>query len=159
MDLAARRREIDEAYRSVELPEAWEGTPVPVARVPRTAATAATDRGAGNEPTVTGVPVSAGSVEGTARVALDPLEAQELEPGEILVCETTDPAWASVMMLSSALVIDIGGPLSHGAIVARELGIPCVIGTKDGTRMIATGDRIAVDGGKGEVRVLSRPGG
>ena len=57
------------------------------------------------------------------------------------------------MMLASALVIDIGGPISHGAIVARELGIPCVIGTRDGTAHIRTGDRLRVDGAKGEVQV------
>jgi pyruvate,orthophosphate dikinase len=93
-------------------------------------------------------------VEGVARLMLDP-ENDVLEPGEILVCRTTDPSWASTMMLASALVIDIGGPISHGAIVARELGIPCVIGTRDGTARIRTGDRLRVDGAKGEAVVVS----
>jgi pyruvate,water dikinase len=60
------------------------------------------------------------------------------------------------MMLAAALVIDIGGPISHGAIVARELGIPCVIGTRDGTVQIRSGDRLLVDGARGEVQVLER---
>jgi pyruvate,water dikinase len=59
-------------------------------------------------------------------------------------------------MLASALVIDIGGPTSHGAIVARELGVPCVIGTGNGTLAIGTGDRIAVDGSSGQVKILTR---
>ena len=64
-------------------------------------------------------------------------------------------SWAS-NHLPIRLVIDIGGPISHGAIVARELGIPCVIGTRDGTAHIRTGDRLLVDGGSGEVRVIER---
>ena len=72
------------------------------------------------------------------------------------MCRTTDPGWASTMMLASALVIDIGGPISHGAIVARELGIPCVTGTRTGTATIRTGDLVKVDGEKGEVVVLER---
>jgi pyruvate,orthophosphate dikinase len=84
--------------------------------------------------------------------------ADGIAPGEILVCRTTDPGWASVMMLASALVIDIGGPISHGAIVARELGIPCVIGTRDGTAQLRTGDRLRVDGARGEVTVLAPAG-
>jgi pyruvate,water dikinase len=92
-------------------------------------------------------------VEGRARVVLD-AAASELEPGEILVCETTDPSWASLFLVASALVIDIGGALSHGAIVARELGVPCVINTKVGTRRLRTGDHLRVDGNAGLVTVL-----
>ena len=79
----------------------------------------------------------------------------ELEPGEILVCETTDPSWASLFLVASALVIDIGGALSHGAIVARELGVPCVINTRVGTRCLRTGDLLRVDGERGSVTVLA----
>src|SRR5205814_10530304 len=86
---------------------------------------------AGDE--ITGLAVSPGVVEGRARVVLD-AAASELEPGEVLVCETTDPSWASLFLVASALVIDIGGALSHGAIVARELGVPCWISTRAGPR-------------------------
>jgi pyruvate,water dikinase len=105
---------------------------------------------------ITGIPVSPGVVSGIARVVIDPAVA-DLEPDEILVCRTTDPGWASIMILASALVIDIGGPVSHGAIVARELGIPCVIGTASGSRVIRTGDHLTVDGATGVVRI-HRPG-
>ena len=102
---------------------------------------------------ITGLAVSPGVVEGRARVVLD-AATSELEPGEVLVCQTTDPSWASLFLVASALVIDIGGALSHGAIVARELGVPCVINTRLGTHRLRTGDRLRVDGNTGVVTVL-----
>lgn len=104
---------------------------------------------------VTGLGASPGVVEGLARVVEEPGD-DELLPGEILVCRTTDPSWSAYFLLAAGVVIDIGGPLSHGAIVARELGIPCVINTTDGTRRIRTGERIRVDGGAGRVERLER---
>ena len=77
-----------------------------------------------------------------------------VESGEILVCHTTDPSWAGYFLVASALVIDVGGPLSHGAIVARELGVPCVINTTVGTAQLVSGDMLRVDGGTGRVEVL-----
>jgi pyruvate,water dikinase len=79
----------------------------------------------------------------------------DLQPGEILVCRTTDPSWVSLFLAASAVVIDIGGQLSHGAIVARELGIPCVVNTRDGTRRIRTGDALRVDGTTGQVTIAN----
>jgi pyruvate,water dikinase len=145
--LIATRRAITEEYRTLGIPEGWQGTPTPYV-LPTTTA----DRTEGE---ITGAAVSPGVVEGVAKLILDPDGDEELEPGEILVCRTTDPSWASLMMVASALVIDIGGAISHGAIVARELGIPCVIGTRDGTRKVRTGDRIRVDGGRGVVEILA----
>ena len=99
--------------------------------------------------------VSPGIAEGTVRVVqdADSDQADDFEPGDILVCSITDPSWAPLLSVAAAVVIDIGGPLSHGAIVARELGIPCVINTVDGSRRLRTGDRVTVDGGAGSVRV------
>ncbi|MCV7102777.1 PEP-utilizing enzyme [Mycobacterium palustre] len=147
--LIATRRAVTEEYRKLGIPEGWQGTPEPFlleSRMER------------SDDQVSGAAVSPGIVEGTAKLILDPEGDDELEPGEILVCKTTDPSWASLMMLASALVIDIGGAISHGAIVARELGIPCVIGTRTGTQVLRTGDRIRVDGGRGVVEVLARAG-
>jgi pyruvate,water dikinase len=90
-------------------------------------------------------------------VIIDPADAAPLEPGEILVCRFTDPSWTPLFLLASALVIDIGGPTSHGAIVARELGVPCVIGTGDGTLVIGDGDHLAVDGSIGRATIIDRP--
>jgi phosphoenolpyruvate synthase/pyruvate phosphate dikinase len=81
-----------------------------------------------------------------------------LEDGEILVCETTNPSWVTLFVVAGALVIDIGGALSHGAIVARELGIPCVINTRDGSRRLRTGDTVVVDGSTGAVELVSAAG-
>lgn len=77
--------------------------------------------------------------------------SDDLRVGEILVCRTTDPSWASYFFTASAVIIDIGGPLSHGAIVARGMVIPCVINVQDGTKLIRTGDRVRVDGDRVEV--------
>jgi phosphoenolpyruvate synthase/pyruvate phosphate dikinase len=108
---------------------------------------------------LSGVAGSPGRVEGTARVVVDPFDAEPLEPGEILVCRFTDPSWAPLFSLADALVIDIGAAASHGAIVARELGVPCVIGTGDGTRRIRNGDRLKVDGSAGRVEIVARASG
>lgn len=147
--LVAERRAKREEYLCLRLPEGavWKGEPQAARAEPGTAARA--DH-------VSGIPVSPGIVEGRARVVTDPDAGIAIEPGEVLVCETTDPSWASYFLVASALVIDIGGAVSHGAIVARELGIPCVINTREGTTAIRTGDLLRVDGGEGTVDVVER---
>jgi phosphohistidine swiveling domain-containing protein len=144
-DVVALRRERRDEYLRYKLPDSWTGQPE---AIPITAAEAA---GAGAE--LNGLAVSPGVAEGPARVVRDPL-ADRLEPGEILVCETTDPSWTSLFLVAAGLVIDIGGALSHGAILARELGVPCVINTRVGTAVLRTGDRLRVDGDAGRVKVL-----
>ena len=151
VELVAQRRAAADDYRTTDVPDLWEGMPE---RIPLPSANGAAH--APGELAVTGAPVSPGAVRGRARLILDPENDEALQPDEVLVCRTTDPSWAATLMLASALVIDIGGPISHGAIVARELGIPCVIGTRTGTSVIGTGDVVEVDGGKGEVRVVKR---
>lgn len=74
-----------------------------------------------------------------------------LEPREILVARYTDPGWIALFSNAAAIVVERGPLLSHSAIVARELGIPCIVGLKGATRWIATGDRLSVDGASGEV--------
>ncbi|MEW6476762.1 MAG: PEP-utilizing enzyme [Actinomycetota bacterium] len=148
MDLVRFRRERRAEYRRYELPLTFTGVPQPTVR--------ADDLGGAAGDVLSGVAGSPGVVEGTARVVVDPLDAEPLEPGDVLVCRFTDPSWAPLFSLADALVIDIGAAASHGAIVARELGVPCVIGTGDGTRRIRTGDRLRVDGDAGKVEILSR---
>jgi rifampicin phosphotransferase len=97
-----------------------------------------------------GTPASGGVVTQKARVILDPGEA-DLEPGEILVAPSTDPGWTPLFLTAGGLVMEMGGPMSHGAIVAREYGIPAVVGVPDATELIETGQRITVDGSSGEV--------
>ena len=105
---------------------------------------------------VTGVAGGGPTVEGRARVVLDPNEDVDLDEGDILVSRSTDPSWAPLFVCAAALVIDIGTAVSHGAVVAREMGIAYVIGTGNGTTAIRDGDRIRVDGAARTVTVLSR---
>jgi pyruvate,water dikinase len=106
---------------------------------------------------VKGLGVSAGVAQGLARVVLSRDGSEGLEPGEILVCHTTDPSWASYFFVAAGVVIDVGGPMSHGAIVARELGIPCVINAGNATRELQTGQWIRIDGDSGRVETLPTP--
>ncbi len=99
-----------------------------------------------------GTPASAGMVTAMARVILDPVGAR-LERGEILVAPSTDPGWTPLFLTASGLVMEMGGPMSHGAIVAREYGIPAVVGVPGATERIATGQRITVDGSAGTIAV------
>ena len=98
-----------------------------------------------------GVPTSAGKVTAPARVLRGPEDFDKMRPGEILVAGTTTPAWTPLFAMASAVVTDIGGPLSHGSIVAREYGIPAVMGTGVATKRIQSGQVITVDGSAGTV--------
>lgn len=144
--LIKERREAHDRYLGLDLPSQWVGQPVPAPRQP---CGPAADR----PKVVTGTGVNAGTVTGRARVVLDPSDA-DIEDGEILVARITDPGWAALIFLSAGLVVDIGGTLSHAAVVSRELGIPCVVDTRIGTEALRTGDLIRVDGGTGTVEVL-----
>ncbi len=97
-----------------------------------------------------GTPASAGRVSSKARVILNPLGAH-LEPGEILVAPSTDPGWTPLFLTAAGLVMEMGGPMSHGAVVAREYGIPAVVGLSGATECIIDGQRITVDGSAGTV--------
>jgi pyruvate,water dikinase len=105
--------------------------------------------------TFTGVPTSPGQVTATARVLHSPEDFDQLQPGDILVAGITTPAWTPLFALASGVVTDIGGPLSHGSIVAREYGIPAVLGTGVATKIIQSGQTIAVDGNAGTVTILN----
>ncbi len=114
----------------------------------------AAPRPAAGERTLQGSPVSPGQVEGTVRIVLDPHRA-EMKPGDILVCPGTDPSWTPLFLSAVGLVMEVGGLMTHGAVVAREYGIPAVVGVQDVTRLLQTGQRIRVDGTTGEVVLLS----
>jgi pyruvate,water dikinase len=103
-----------------------------------------------------GDPVSPGQVEGTVRIVLDP-RGVRLEPGEILVCPATDPGWTPLFLAAGGLVMEIGGLVTHGSVVAREYGIPAVVGVHNATTRLQTGQRVRVDGSAGRVTILSPP--
>ena len=98
-----------------------------------------------------GAPASRGQVTGPARILHGPEEGVRLQPGDILVCVMTTPAWTPLFSMASGIVTETGGPLSHPAITAREYGIPAVVAVKDATARIRDGQIITVDGGAGTV--------
>lgn len=103
---------------------------------------------------LTGLPVSAGTIEGRARVILDMAEA-DLEAGDILVTTFTDPSWSPLFVAVAGLVTEVGGLMTHGAVIAREYGLPAVVGVGQATRLIRDGQRIRVHGTDGYVEILS----
>jgi len=108
--------------------------------------------------TVTGFPGAPGVVEGTARVIARPEDGDRLRPGEILVTTLTNVGWTPIFPRAAAVVTDIGAPLSHASIVARELGIPAVVGTGNATMRLHDGDQVRVDGERGTVERRGGPG-
>jgi phosphohistidine swiveling domain-containing protein len=104
-----------------------------------------------------GIAASAGTATGSARVVLEPAGAY-LAPGEILVAPSTDPGWTPLFLTAGGLVMEMGGPNSHGAVVAREYGIPAVVGLPAATSSIVTGQEITVDGTRGLVTSVSSSG-
>jgi len=138
-----RRRAEFERNRHVRLPEFFKGRPRPSFAEPPISAAAV----------LRGIPVSPGVVTGPARVIVDPRLQPEIRPGEILVAPVTDAGWTPLFLVAAGLVVDVGGPLSHGSIVAREYGIPAVVNVKSATGLISTGQTITVDGSRGEVYI------
>lgn len=102
---------------------------------------------------VVGSGVSPGVAEGAARVVFNPADAT-LHPGEILVCPGTDPSWTPLFLAAGGLVMEVGGMMTHGSVVAREYGIPAVVGVDRATERLQTGQRVRVDGGSGRVDIL-----
>ena len=148
--LVEYRRECHAHHCAVAPDDSWTGNPQ--------AKTVAALQGAPDlrPDRLDGVGGSPGVVVGAARVVTDSVADAPPGPGEILVCSMTDPSWAPMFLLAAAVVTDIGGPASHGAIVARELGVPCVANTRTGTAVISTGDLLRVDGDAGVVEILQR---
>ncbi len=126
--------------RQVDVPKLQDGAP----RI-----LDASDVPAGEE--LDGLGVSPGRVTGVARVVSDPRSGAYIEPGEILVAPVTDVAWTPLFAQAAGLVVEVGGLLSHGSIVAREYGMPAVVGVAGATKTLRTGDRITLDGTAGRV--------
>ncbi len=109
--------------------------------------------------TLVGETVSPGSFEGRARVVRGPDDFASVAPGDVLVAAYTDPTWTPMLELASGLVLEAGGQLSHGAIVARELGIPALVNVTGATRAIRDGDTVRLDGPAGVVSIVARKPG
>lgn len=139
-----RRLQLERDRALPDPPDTFVGFPPPVPEAPR--------RGDG----LRGLAAMSGRVRGRARVLLDPAHAGELEAGEILVAPYADVGWSPLFLVAAAVVTDLGGPLSHAAVVAREYGVPTVVNVKNATRLVSTGDEIEVDGSAGTVRIIAR---
>jgi pyruvate,water dikinase len=103
---------------------------------------------------LSGTPGSPGAAEGPVRIIRDGSEFGKLRSGEVLVAPYTNPAWTPLFQRAAAVVVDGGGAASHAAIVAREYGIPAVMGTTEGTQKLTYGQRVMVDGNQGRVTLL-----
>ncbi len=106
--------------------------------------------------TISGYAGAAGCVEGIVHRLDRPEDGNQLQKGEILVTVTTNIGWTPLFPLLAAIVTDVGAPLSHAAIVARELGIPAVVGCGNATQLLKTGDRVSVDGSNGKITILNQ---
>jgi pyruvate,water dikinase len=142
---ALARREALPFQDALEFDDVSVGRPTPVVAKPPAAF--ADDQ-------IVGRPASRGSVEGVVRVAKSIRDAREVQRGEVLVAPVTDVGWTPYFTVIAALVTDIGSSVSHGAVVAREYGLPCVVNTLVGTQVLKTGDRVRVDGDRGLVTRL-----
>lgn len=104
--------------------------------------------------TLKGIPTSAGKVKGRVRIVLTDEDFSKFKPGMILVAKTTTPDWTPLILIARGIVTDLGGSLCHAAIISREMGIPCVVGTNDATKVLRDGDLVEIYGEKGIVKIL-----
>lgn len=140
-----RRRQLERDRALPDPPDTFVGFPPPVS-----------ETRAVRSDVLTGLPASSGLVEGRVRVVRTPMEAAAFERGEILVVGQADVGWSPLFLVAGAVITDLGGPLSHASIVLREYGVPAVVNVKHGTAVLRTGDRVRLDGDRGEVRLLER---
>ena len=149
-ELAAERRELREARKRLRAPSA---IPPEIIGHPMLKEVQAVNDPDGD--TINGIPVSPGAVTASASLIHSPAEFDQMKPGSILVCTMTNPAWTPLFAHAIGLVTDMGGILGHGSIVAREYGIPAVVGTGTITQRVDHGQEICVDGDAGTVTILS----
>lgn len=151
----AERRELFETLQQVEPPFIVAGEVPPLDTWTRRGDDAPARSQVGD--VLTGIAGCPGTYTGRARVVLSPHEPGDLEPGDVLIAPITDPAWTPLFVPAGAVVVDVGAQISHAVIVARELGIPCVVSALGATRRIPDGATVAVDGTNGTVTVVAVP--
>lgn len=155
-ELIARRRAAREELSRREPPFVFDGVlPSPATWPLRSDRAGVASVGVGES--IVGLGGCAGVAEGRARIVTDPSEPGDLGPGDVLIAPLTDPAWTPLFVPVEAIVVDVGGQMSHAVIVSRELGRPCVVAATDATRRIPDGALVRVDGNAGTVTVLEAP--
>ena len=156
-DLVASRRATRDALAELEPPFTFSGEVPPVSTWARRSDVQGSDIAVGT--VLSGIPGCSGVARGRARVVTDPSDPGDLGPGDVLVAPLTDPAWTPLFVPAEAVVVDVGGQLSHAVIVSRELGLPCVVSATGASRTIPDGSLIEVDGTAGTVTIVAMPGG
>ena len=157
--LARRAADFAELGSRVPPYVVMHGTPIPpISQWPlRADGRTGTKAAAGDE--LTGLGVAPGVARGRARVAAGLADLTDLEPGDVIVCSTTDPSWVPLFLVAGGVVCEVGAPSSHAAIVSREIGVPCVVSVAGACDRIADGAPIEIDGLAGTVRVLQGAAG
>jgi rifampicin phosphotransferase len=157
--LAGRAADFAELGSRVPPYVVTHGTPIPpISQWPlRADGGTGTKAAAGDE--LTGLGVSPGVARGRTRVAAGLADLTDLEPGDIIVCSTTDPSWVPLFLVAGGVVCEIGAPSSHAAIVSREIGVPCVVSVAGACDRIADGATVEIDGLAGTVRILQDAAG
>lgn len=148
--VAGERRMLYEQLSALEPPHVFRGEVPPI----NTWVRRELERDYFGRKSLSGLGGAPGVVRGVARVINSPEEIDKLNPGDIMVAPMTDPSWTPLFLACSAVVVDVGSVMSHAVIVSRELGIPCVVGTKQGSSLIPDGAEVEVDGAAGEVILL-----
>jgi phosphoenolpyruvate synthase/pyruvate phosphate dikinase len=143
---------------SAEIRQTFEGIAIPddlAAAITRPLAQLGQDAAYADLPAAAliGLPVSSGTIEGRARVVLDMADADR-EAGDILITTYTDPSWTPLFVTVKGLVTEVGGLMTHGAVIAREYGLPAVVGVEHATRLIRDGQRIRVNGTRGYIELM-----
>ena len=146
---ALQRRRLLPRQESLLFQDLYRGAPVPIDQNPPSS----TD-GSGGLLTLQGTPVSTGVITARLRVVHTLDESSALQPGEILMCPITDVGWTPLFAIAGGLCTEIGGMLSHGAVVAREYGLPCIVNLTNGCSVLKTGQKVELDGNTGKLRVL-----
>ena len=152
-----RRKLLFPAWDKQQFPEIISGNPIQIEKKLQEAAAGRTKVGTsyGSSVMVTGTPACPGRVTGPARVITHISEADTIRPGEILVTMSTDIGWSPHFPVLAGVVTELGGLISHGAVVAREYGLPCLVGVTGATQTFSTGDLVSLDAVRGDISLVT----
>ena len=152
-----RRKLLFPAWDKQQFPEIISGNPIQIEKKLQQAAAGRTKVGPslGTSVMVTGTPACPGRVTGPARVITHISEADTIRPGEILVTMSTDIGWSPHFPVLAGVVTELGGLISHGAVVAREYGLPCLVGVTGATQTFSTGDLVSLDAVRGDISLVT----
>lgn len=155
---AMRRKLLFPSWDKQQFPEIISGNPIQIEKKLQQAAAGRTEAGSslGSEMSVGGTPACPGRVTGPARVVTHISEADTIRPGEILIAMSTDIGWSPHFPVLAGVVTELGGLISHGAVVAREYGLPCLVGVTGATQTFSSGDIVTLDAVRGNISLVTR---